>query len=58
MKLRIEDEEAGWVREIAFPNEAGKGMVRFYVDRERLGLKDHLESTIEDGEGEVDDGDS
>lgn len=58
VKLRIEDEEAGWVREIACPNDAGEEMVRVYVDRERLGLKNYLEHTIEDREGQVDDGNS
>ena len=58
VKLRIEDEETGWERDIAFANEAGEEMVRLYVDGERLGLKYHLEYTIEDREGEVDDGDS
>jgi hypothetical protein len=58
VKLRIEDEETGWERDIACANEAGEEMVRLYVDGERLGLKYHLEKTIEDREGEVDDSDS
>ena len=58
MKLRIEDEETGWEREISCANEAGEEMVRLYIDGERLDLKYHLECTIEDREGEVDDSDS
>jgi len=55
---RIEDEETGWEREIACANEAGEEIVRLYVDGERLGLKNHLEHTIEDRVDEVDDSDS
>jgi len=58
MKLRIEDEETGWERDIACANEAGEEMVRLNVDGECLGLKYHLEYTIEDREGQVDDSDS
>jgi len=56
--LRIEDKETGWEREIACANEAGEKIVCLCVNGERLGLKYHLEYTIEDREGEVDDSDS
>jgi hypothetical protein len=58
VKLRIEGEETGWEREIACDNEAGEEMVGLCIGGERLGLKYHLEYTIEDREGEVDDSDS
>jgi hypothetical protein len=58
VKLRIEDEETSWEREIACRNEAGEESVRLCVDGERLGLKYHLEYTVEDREDEVDDSDS
>ena len=58
VELGIEDEETGWEGEIACANEAREEVVRLCVDGERLGLKYDLEYTIEDREGEVDDGDS
>lgn len=58
VELGIEDEETGWERDIACANEARKEGVRLCVYGERLGLKYHLEYTIDDREGEVDDGDS
>jgi hypothetical protein len=58
VKLRIEDEETGWERDIACSNETREEIVRLYVDGERLGPKYDLEYTIEDREGEVDGSDS
>jgi hypothetical protein len=55
---RIEDEETHWEREISGINEAGEEVVRLCVDGERLGLKYHLEYTIQDRVDQVDTGNS
>jgi hypothetical protein len=55
---RIEDEETHWEREISGINEAGEKAVRLCVDGERLGLKYHLEYTIQDRVDQVDTGNS
>jgi hypothetical protein len=57
-KLGTEDEETGGKRSIARANEPGEEIVRLYVDRESLRLKYYLDCAIEDGEREVEDGNS
>jgi len=57
MQFRTQDEETR-ERRIASVNESGEEIRSLFVDGVRLGLKYHLDRTIEDGEDDIGDGNS